>query len=523
MQRVELLFAASHDPGEVFALLSSRYTVLAEPSTKERWTCLDTADWRLHQAGMTLRDRRRGRTGELVLTTSRGERVVVPARSEAWPKRLERLQPSAVRERVASTVGIRALVPLAAIDSRSTRLRLLDDLDKTRVRVHIDQQRLLDGSHAPLPLRVVLVALRGYERDARRCAELLTAAMGGVDGRADAVTAALAVAGRRPISAAWASAACPSLDPDAPAARSVATVLLSVMDVIDANHLGVADDVDTEFLHGMRTGLRAARSILTLTGDVLPGDRAKRAIDELAWLGRLTTPLRDLDVFLLELGGHGRLDVEGLDGGLDAVAPLRRYLGRERARALRNMREALGSGRGKALTRDLREVLERIVTDDATGPRTAAVAAASARKAYTGVRRAAVPVTAHTPAADLHALRKRGKRMRYLLEGFASIYDPVAHKAVVNSLKKLQDRLGDIQDGDVQQRQLSDAAIRLSGAGVPVNTLLAIGALQDRVRRDDENARKDLGTRLARFCRPSTKADVASLLVSGPRELALQN
>ena len=245
--------------------------MVAETSTRERWVCLDTADWRLHRAGMTLRDRRRGRSGELVLTAAHGERVAVASRAAVWPKRVEVLAPSSVRDRVAPTVGVRALLPMAAVDARSTRLRLLDDLDKTRVRVQIDQQRLLDGSHAPLPLRVVLTALRGYERDARRCAELLTASMAGVDGHADAVSAALTAVGRAPTRAALGSPAFPTLDPDAPAARSIATAMLSLLDVIDATRPGVADDIDTEFLHDMRTAVRAARSILTLTGDLLPG------------------------------------------------------------------------------------------------------------------------------------------------------------------------------------------------------------------------------------------------------------
>jgi CHAD domain-containing protein len=504
--RVEMLFRASHDPGEVFTVLSSRYTVLVEPSTSERWTCLDTADWRLHQAGMTLRDRRHGRSTELVLTAPDGERVVAAARPQTWPKRLEKLPPSPVRERLGSTVGIRALLAMVAVDSRTTRLRLLDEVDKTRVRVQIDQQRLVDRSHAPLPLRVVLTALRGYDRDAHRCAELLRAAMASVEGQSDAVSAALKAAGRNP--GAWRSTQFPAVDPNAPAAHSVAAILLSLMDVVVANGPGVVDDVDTEYLHALRTALRAARSILTLTGDVLPDGRAEHVSGELAWLARATTPLRDLDVFLLELHGQGRLDVTGLDTALE---PLVRHLKRRRTRMLRTLREALTSARATALMRDFPLALERIAASETAGPTTVVTAVASARVAYARVQRAAGPVTADTPADLLHALRRRCKRMRYLLDAFGGVYEPEAYLAVVTTLKKLQDRLGDIQDGDVQLRQLSEAATILSAGGAPIETLLAIGALQDRVGRDDRAARGDLGARLARFCRASTKAQVASL------------
>jgi CHAD domain-containing protein len=47
--------------------------------------------------------------------------------------------------------------------------------------------------------------------------------------------------------------------------------------------------------------VRRSRSILKLAGDVLPRDLAARFQPEFKWLGDLTTPVRDLDVYLLGL------------------------------------------------------------------------------------------------------------------------------------------------------------------------------------------------------------------------------
>ena len=479
----------------------------------QRWTCLDTADWRLHRAGMTLRDRRRGRTGELVLTAPGGERISAPARSGTWPRRLELVPASPVRDRVAPTVGIRALLPMAAVDSRSTHLRLLDDLEKTRVRVQIDQQRLLNVSHAPLPLRVVLTPLRGYERDARRCAKLLTDSLAAFDGQSDAVAAALTAAGRVPGAEISALAPTAPYDPDAPAARSIAAVLLGYLDIVDTNLPGVVDDLDPEFLHDLRSAVAAIRSILTLTGDVLAGASADHFIAEFVWVDQLTRQVRDLDVFLLDLLGHGHLDVSGLE----TLDPLRRHVVRQRGRACRSLRAALSTHRMTALTNDFRRLLERVAASEATNPATAATIAAVVPVAYAmvGADRTV------SPLIDVVALQGQCKPLRYLLDAFRPAFDPAAATVVLTGLHKLQDLVDDVVSARRQLQQLTDSAASLAAVGAPVESLLAVGALHDRVRRYETDAQRELGARLARFGGRRMNSQLQVLLPTAPDEVAL--
>src|SRR3954471_24760596 len=111
MERGELMFAESTDAGQVFAALSERYLVRAEPATSGRWTCLDTADWRLHKNGMTLRDARQGhRAAQLLLTAGKQSAITGPSFAGKWPRRADTLPPSAVRARVEPAAGIRALL-----------------------------------------------------------------------------------------------------------------------------------------------------------------------------------------------------------------------------------------------------------------------------------------------------------------------------------------------------------------------------------------------------------------------------
>ena len=504
MEPGELLFGAATDPGQVCDVLASRYRLRIEPPAASRWTCLDTADWRLHKAGMTLRDERRGRARALLLTDGAPKPITAPAPPQRWPRRIAALPASSVRDRIAPAVGERALLPLAEVEVRSLTLLLLDEEEKTRVRVQVDQQRLAGDRHAALPLRVLVSPLRGYERDGRRCTELLTEAITRVNGANGSAAAAFIAAGQVPGQPAVVP---PALDPDAPATVSTVAVLRRWLDTIDAVRPGVLADVDIEYLHDMRTSVRATRSLLRLGAGLLPEGRTARFADEFAWLGALTTPVRDLDVYLLELDGRGATDLTGLT----ELEPLRRLLAGQRRRALAQLRSGLESPRGRTISTSWHAVLDDIAALDIPGPTTREAAAALARTAYRDVVKAARPVSDQTSPDQLHRLRRRCKRMRYLLDGYGSIYAREPRRAVLSALKSLQDCLGVIQDVAVQSEHTGELATALNRRGVAPETLLAMGALRERGRHRQAEARRTMARRMTRFCGSKTRAQVAAL------------
>lgn len=506
MEPDELMFGPATDPGQIVSALGQRYDVRIEPLTSGRWICLDTADWRLFRAGLTLRDVRDGRRGQLVLTPTDGDTLTAPAPAVGWPRRVESLPASPVRDRIAAPVGVRALLPLVEVEVRSLGLRLLDDEGKTRVRVQIDQQRLTGERPAPLPLRVAVAPLRGYERDGRRCAELLAESAAPLPDAGNAAAVAFAAAGLVP----GQPVAPPlRLDPQAPAVESVAVVLRRWIDIVDVARPGALADTDIEYLHDLRTAVRATRSVLRLSADLLAETYTTHFAGEFAWVGELTTPLRDLDVSLLELDGRGDVDLTGL---LDDLEPVRRYLANERRRALRAFRAGLESPRGTHLSADWRAALDQLASPQLPGgPTTVEVAAAQARAAYKRIVKAAAPVGRDTVPDHLHGLRRRCKRMRYLLDGYASVFAPEPQREVLSALKALQDCLGDIQDVDVQRRSLAEIAATLAKRGAPVPTLLAIGALRERMTRRDDAARRTLARRLQRFTGAATRERVEEL------------
>src|SRR5262249_47985173 len=120
------------------------------------------------------------------------------------------------------------------------------------------------------------------------------------------------------------------------------TVLLRLLDTLEANVPGTVHDTDTEFLHDLRVAVRRTRSAIKLCGDVLAPGTAEAFRGEFKWLGDGTTPIRDLDVYLLGYGGMAAALLAATPAELapfhDHPAQRREVEQRELARALRSRR-----------------------------------------------------------------------------------------------------------------------------------------------------------------------------------------
>ena len=109
------------------------------------------------------------------------------------------------------------------------------------------------------------------------------------------------------------------------------------------------------------------------------------------------------------------------------------------------------------------------------------------------------PKSFASPAEDLHDLRIRAKKLRYLLEFFGGLA-PQRTAPFVAELKRVQDNLGDFNDYEVQQDKLTDFAQEMAKAGqAPTETLLAMGRLLDRLDAGWHKERKRFANRFKRF------------------------
>ena len=479
-----------------------------------RRTWLDTFDWRLYRAGLTLEQlTERGGT-ELRLTGRDGTQVAVEqfqgaagGRPPRWPAQLDALPAGPLAERLASVVGVRALLPVARATSALREQRALNDDDKTIARVTADAMSVTYPAAAQLPERLAVSAVRGYQAQASRLAGLLAALPGGTTDEQPALDAVLASAGRR--AGDYSGRIDVQLTAGMPAATAMASVFAALLGMLEANVPGTIADIDTEFLHDLRVAVRRTRSALKLAGQVLPRGLRARFQPEFKWLGDLTTPTRDLDVYLLDLPAMTARLV-----GADAadLEPFGDHLRRSRGRAQRELARGLRSARFGHLCHDWREVLDDAAATPRRKPAAAALAAASIAAVHRRVLASGAAITAASPPESLHDLRKRCKELRYLLEIFASLHEPAVQWRAVKELKGLQDCLGEFQDTDVQRGEIRAFAVQMMDERrAPAQTLLAMGEIAAGLARRQVRARAEFAGLFTDFASPAGQARIAAL------------
>jgi CHAD domain-containing protein len=476
-----------------------------------RRTWLDTFDWRLYRAGLALEQTGErdavdltltGRDGEVLATERIGAGDQVPR----WPSKLDGLPAGPLSEMLEPVVGVRALSPVARATSRLSERRAVNADDKTIARLGVDRMTVSYPTKASAPVRLTVTAVRGYQTQTDRLAAALSCVPGISADSASGLDVALAAAQQRPRAAGKADGV--RLRSETPAVAAMASILAALMDAVEVNIPGTIRDIDTEFLHDLRVAVRWTRSALKLAGDVLPGGLAARFAPEFRWLGDLTTPARDLDVYLLGFPAMA----DGLVAATkDDLMPFRDNLERSRAAVHRDLTRGLHSARFARLRDQWRAELAAL-RRMRKGPTIAELADERISAANRKVLKTGRRVTAASPPQSLHELRKRCKELRYLIEMFGSLHDPAVRWQAVRELKSLQDCLGEFQDAQVQREEIGVfAAQMLAEHSAPAPTLLAMGEIAASLARRQRHARSEFDGRFAGFAGPASQARLAAL------------
>lgn len=482
--------ATESDPRKTLtAAIGPHFVLGAERNSEDVRIYLDTSDRRLRRAELDLFQSRSER--RLVLTGRGQEWVDAPFAAPRWPARLEAVADGAVRREIAGIVGVRALVGVVSVRVTTRTYPIRNDDDKIVAVLHWSSGRLEHPAGPDLPDRVEVERLRGYQAEAARIEAGLTS-----------LTATIARPGTSPdVPDPWQSAVRAQRAPGEPAAPgpamtaqepadvSVATALLNQLSDLEAAVDGTIADLDAEYLHDLRVAVRRTRSVLKLLGDVLPEDLAARWSVEFRWLGDVTTPTRDLDVYEQGLPALARTVARPAD--LDAYAE---HVAGKRQVEFEALRRALRSARFRALRTGWRTELVAILTDPAPGAPTArALADQRLHQTYRRVDHRSRRLNQASSAEEIHDLRKACKGLRYLLEIFKPLCRPVAYKGLIGDFKDLQEVLGAFQDGEVQAAALRRSAQEMLVAQTTsADTMLAMGELAGRFDRHQDEARRRL-------------------------------
>lgn len=232
-------------------------------------------------------------------------------------------------------------------------------------------------------------------------------------------------------------------------AQAVRTILTLHLGRLRAHEEGARRGEDPERLHDMRVATRRLRAAIRVFGEGIPLRLRRHLTVELRWLGRLLGGVRDLDVQLARLD---RYRVRAAPVRREALSLFRAAIEAEREPERAKLLAGLDSQRYQQLVADL----ERFTTS--TPPRLAHAPAAAEtialagrqaiKAAYRRVTKSGRGIGSAPRPEELHVLRIRAKRLRYVLEFLRDIIGKPGRR-LIKQLVRLQDLLGAHQDSIV--------------------------------------------------------------------------
>jgi len=463
---------------------------------------LDTFDWRLWQGGVVLSHKRSPREAALLLQERGDARTLTSVRTDRLPAWPADVPSGELRDRLAALVQMRVLIPLVRVSGLARVLRMLNEDEKTVVRLRVEEMTChADGLDEPRSLltRVILVPVRGYGEERDALARFLADELELPQAPPSMIEEALVAVGREPGD--YSSRIDVALKPGVRADAAARRIFASLLHTLEANVAGTRDDLDSEFLHDLRVATRRTRSALSQIKGVLPPGVVDDFRNRFGWLGQVTGPTRDMDVFLLEFDGYRAGLPARLRAGID---PLREYLREHQASEQLALRRKLGSPHFRKLIKDWRAYLESDLPAAPEAPNAlrpiGELAGERVWKMFRRVIKEGRAIDEASPPEALHELRKSCKKLRYLLEFFQTLYPETVLKPLVKTLKVLLENLGQFQDLQVQADKLTGFAREMQHEGkADVDTLIAIGSLVGDLLRRQEKARAKFRARFDDF------------------------
>ena len=464
-------------------------------------TFFDTFDWRLFRKSLALcrRDRELGLYPLSALDSLARQAV------SGEPRCAGDIPAGDLRAATEPIVAPRALLVVAQVRADRTRYRVLNRDRKTVLRLTVETLTAAEGPPAWLATHLWLEPVRGYSKAAKRLARRLQeSGLHGADPKAR-YSRIFAGAARRPGD--YDPKPRVRLDPGSPAGEATRAVLRSLFEVMTCNLPHILADTDSEFLHDFRVSLRRTRVVLSQLRGVFPAGPVERFRRQFSDLGQLTGELRDLDVYLLNESGYRSLLPESLRSD---IAPFFDHLRAARRRALGEVSCGLTSQRYRDLAAAWEAFLSASQPAPADAPQaeraTEAVVGESIIRLHSKMQRACRRILKRGDDERVHALRIDGKKLRYLMELFATLYPRRELNSFVRELRGLQDSLGSFHDLQVQESYLLGVAAELpveDGAGR--RALLAVGSLVDRLGERRRQVKAEFAGPLAAFAAPANR------------------
>lgn len=476
--------------------LEGKYPLDELPAQTSDVTFFDTFNWRLYENNRLcyLQDK------VLYLTDFTDRQQASPLPLKGKPHRFWWQFPeSDLKQALAEFLDVRALLQHAAFTQTTLKLRILNRDEKVVGIVLLTELDLDNGENIR---SVQLHEVRGYNkwflklnRELARLGELQP------DTRTHTLQLAMAAAGRAPMD--YSSKFSVPLTPEMENRTAAKTIYKNLLAGMLANEQGIIDDLDSEFLHDFRVAVRRTRSGLALIKNALGPEISIRFKDEFRFLGQITSPLRDLDVYLLMEDNYKARLPEHLQEGLHYFFE---DLAKKRGKKQTKLVQTIKAARYRSIIHDWQEYLEQ-KDDELQGEDSRTTIGTLARKIikkrFQRVLRDGRAIHPGSPDDELHRLRIQGKKLRYSLEFFSSLYPEQEMKTLIKQLKLLQNNLGDFNDLTVQQEMLKHYLAAIKPGTIKSKKMsAAIGGLLTNLYHEHRSIRTHFEETFTQFAAP---------------------
>ncbi len=500
-----------HDEKQFIRQLADQYTLKKEPAVAERFTIYDTFDWRLFNKSLILHSS----GNKLFLRKLTKSEILHSVEFSRTPAFIWDLPAGELKDKLAPIIKMRALLRLVEVQSRSTPYRILNPDEKTVARLVFEEIRPpRKRSIAALANHLWLKPVKGYPKYARTLANSFKETGLTIGTEKEFFFNALASADKKPGS--YSAKVNIQLDPAMRSDQAAKVVLRFLLNVMRINEAIFEKDLDTEVLHDFRVALRRTRSALAQIKNVFPTRTTDRFKKNFAYVGKRSNDLRDLDVYLLNQDAYKAMLPAVLRDDID---PLFRHLRKKRAKAFQHVLRDLKSKKYAKIMKDWETFLNKQPPDSATASNAELPIIDLARrriyKKYRGVVKTGSKILANSEDQMLHVLRIECKKLRYLMEFFASLFPRKKINALIGQLKNLQDNLGNFNDLCVQQEYLLKISAELPASQQQFKkTLVAIGSLIETLDQEKQSVKDAFAKIFTDFAAPANQELFQQLFAS---------
>lgn len=366
---------------------------------------------------------------------------------DAAPVYLSDITDADLKQHLEKPLDIRALQSFFTVSISIEYYDILNDNEKIINRMQLLKPRLHKGKATRiLPHRISLEPVKGYQKEHERLVKWLKNQGGSQAGSylPDAVD-------KLRLRTTYTDKVSPELNPLMSTQKAFRIILSELLEIIRVNEQGIINDIDTEFLHDFRVSVRKIRTLAGEFPYVFDDHIYEEARNEFKYIGQQSNILRDRDVYLLEQNWYMRKVMPALRPGLAAFF---RYIEHERKEAHSQFTDFLESSEYRSLIKKWQKF--SAAPSKVSGKKLGEFASDLLYRRFRKIVKRGRTIDHDTPDEKLHRLRIQGKKFRYFLEFFKSLYPEKKLKNLIVQMKTFQDSLGVFNDRSVQIQNISE-------------------------------------------------------------------